>query len=431
MTLYPHQEKMAARHVHLLRARGVTSDRSETGVGKTLSILAAAKELGVSFAVVCPKILVSHWRHWCSQLGLRPVSVAGWEAVKLGKIPQLYLKGRWLKDSNARILIIFDEAHRAKSKGTLAQKMVAAAANQGHLVALLSATLITSPLDLLGLGVPLRLVKHQKDVFTYARRYGVGLNRRWGGYEDYSSTSQREELKEILDRVGTRVLRGEIRGHRAALVQADLVDGGQEVALAYEALTARLKDLEQKKAAAIEAVTVRLRGRQAAELAKVPLFVEETLKHLAEGARVVCFFCFHESIQTALSLFESHHISPRLIEGYTSPGERDAAQAAFNFGSCPVLLCNIAAGGEGISLHDSDGQFPRVALLSIPESSNHLIQSLGRIDRVGSRSVGLNRILFAAGTVEEDVYENIVHKLTALDQINDQDLSLLTRILKK
>ena len=46
----------------------------------------------------------------------------------------------------------------------------------------------------------------------------------------------------------------------------------------------------------------------------------------------------------------------------------------------------------------------------IPESSTHLIQALGRNDRVGAKSVGLNRILFCAGTMEERVYENLAEK---------------------
>ena len=80
--------------------------------------------------------------------------------------------------------------------------------------------------------------------------------------------------------------------------------------------------------------------------------------------------------------------------GQTTLVNRDLAINAFNFGLSRVLVLNIAAGGEGISLHDQDGQYPRVGLLSIPESSTHLIQALGRNDRVGAKSVGLNRILF-------------------------------------
>ena len=85
-SLYAHQVEMTKRHVQLLTRRNVTSDRSETGVGKTPAILVAAKELGVPFAVVAPKSILSHWRHWCMMLELRPVAILGWEACKFGKL---------------------------------------------------------------------------------------------------------------------------------------------------------------------------------------------------------------------------------------------------------------------------------------------------------------------------------------------------------
>ena len=83
------------------------------------------------------------------------------------------------------------------------------------------------------------------------------------------------------------------------------------------------------------------------------------------------------------------------------------------------------------SLHDQDGRFPRVGLLSIPESSTHLIQALGRNDRVGAKSVGLNRILFCAGTMEERVYENLASKIADIESINDGDLGILSEVMKR
>ena len=65
VVLYPHQVECVKRHIQLLKSRAVTSDRSETGTGKTVSILQAAKELEVPFAIICPKTLISHWRRWC------------------------------------------------------------------------------------------------------------------------------------------------------------------------------------------------------------------------------------------------------------------------------------------------------------------------------------------------------------------------------
>jgi len=431
--LYPHQAGMVGRHKELLRARGVTIDRSETGVGKTPAILVAAQELGVPVAIVCPKTLKSHWRGWCGLCGVKPVSVVGWEECKLGKIPRLFnpqgVGVKWLQEYPAtKILIIFDEAHRSKSKKTLNAQMVAAAKREGHWLALLSATLIQSPLDLLGLAYPLGLVNSQREVGGLARRYGVGINR-WGGYADFSIHSQKTALHQELAKIGVRILKRNITS-ACCLNQADLVDDPTgQVKTMYEVLAAGIAELEAKGHQALELVTKRLHARQAIELAKVPLFVEETLKHLEEGARVTIFLCFTASIEAAARLLAEEGISYGMITGETSLQGRDKATQGYCFGPLRVMLCNIAAAGEGISLHDQDGRYPRVGLLSIPESSVHLIQALGRNDRVGSKSVGLNRILFCADSMEQEVYENVVRKIRDIERINDGDLQILSKAL--
>ena len=427
---------MVETHKALLTRRGVTSDRSETGVGKTPAILQAAKDLEVPFAVVCPKTLISHWRRWCRLLELTPVSIVGWEACKFGNAPRLYDPKnpgiKWLKEfPKTKILVIFDEAHRAKSKKTQNSKMVAAAATEGHWLALLSATLVQSPLDLLGLAYPLRLVTRPHDAFRYGKRFGVGLNA-WNGYADLSTPSQRRELHGELDKVGVRVRKADIC-ETMCVHRVDLIDSeeAESVRGIYEQLEIDIEVLHAKRTGAIEEITKRLRARQAAELAKVPIFVGEATKHLDEGSRVTIFLCFTASIEACTKLLSENKHHPGVITGQTSLAERDQVIEAYNFGTLDCLVVNIAAGGEGISLHDQDGKYPRVGLLSIPESSTHLIQALGRNDRVGAKSVGLNRILFVANTMEEKVYENLSGKIRSIDQINDGDLTILSKVMTK
>jgi hypothetical protein len=97
----------------------------------------------------------------------------------------------------------------------------------------------------------------------------------------------------------------------------------------------------------------------------------------------------------------------------------------FNGDALDVLILNIAAGGEGISLHDFLGNKPRVGLFSPPESATILIQALGRTgDRAGAKSVALNRVIFVADTVEERVFDNVNRKVRNLSLLNDGDLSL-------
>ena len=435
VTLYPHQISMAERHVQLLKSRGVSSDRSETGVGKSGAILQAAKELQVPFAIICPKTLISHWWRWCRLMELTPVQIINWERLKLGKSPRLYdpegLKLKWLREwPGTKALLIFDEAHRAKSKKSQNSKMVASAAKEGHWLALLSATLVQDPIDLLGLGYPLKLVREPYSAFQYARRFGVVIGP-WGGYDDFSTQGQKLALYAELDKIGLRVRKSEIC-ETMCVHRADLIDSNRasSVRHIWKTLEEEIAELEAKGGKAIEAITKRLHARQAVELAKVPIFVEEALGHLAEGARVALFFCFQASIDACAARLEKElKEPPGVITGQTPLKARGEAIESFNFGTSRVLVLNIAAGGEGISLHDQDGRFPRVGLLSIPESSTQLIQALGRLDRVGARSVALNRILFCADTMEERVYENLARKIRNIELINDGDLSVLSEVM--
>jgi hypothetical protein len=44
--------------------------------------------------------------------------------------------------------------------------------------------------------------------------------------------------------------------------------------------------------------------------------------------------------------------------------------------------------------------------------------------RLGAESVGLNRILFCAGTLEQTVYDHVVAKIARIEDLNDGDLTL-------
>jgi superfamily II DNA or RNA helicase len=114
-----------------------------------------------------------------------------------------------------------------------------------------------------------------------------------------------------------------------------------------------------------------------------------------------------------------------VLTGETSAKDREKVLEDFNFGNLDVLAGNIGCMSEGISLHDQDGEKPRVALISPPESATVLQQALGRVGgRLGSKSVGLNRILFCAGTVEETVYDHVQAKIAKIEDLNDGDLAL-------
>jgi SNF2 family DNA or RNA helicase len=416
------------RLIDLLTHRFTAADMSDTGVGKTITAIATATALPMPFVVICPKNTKSHWRYVGKAMGAKDscLGVYNWEQIKLGGVSTIYNHADgWCKNLSRKVLLIFDEAHRAKNHKTLNARILRRARDQGHFILLLSGTMFQSVLSLAGLGYPLGLVARQSFWFSFARQFGAGLSF-WGGYEDQSNRSQQQSLHKLLARVGVRVTKQDIAAEANCLHQADLVDSEAAADLnqIYETLSEEIAALERADATASEVLVARLRGRQAAELIKAQVFVEFCVEHLEAGNKVILFFNFNRSIQWAEGFLESKAIASLTINGETPQKRRDFALIEFNFGPVDVLLLNIAAGGEGINLHDSTGNKPRVALISPPESASVLVQALGRIDRIGAKSVGLNRVLFVAGTREEDVFHSVRAKIGRLSMLNDGDLDL-------
>jgi hypothetical protein len=83
----------------------------------------------------------------------------------------------------------------------------------------------------------------------------------------------------------------------------------------------------------------------------------------------------------------------------------------------------IQAGGVGINLHDEHGGHPRVSLISPGFSAIDLRQTLGRIHRAGGQSPAIQKIIFAADSVEMRVCALVKKKLNHLDLINDDELN--------
>jgi superfamily II DNA or RNA helicase len=95
----------------------------------------------------------------------------------------------------------------------------------------------------------------------------------------------------------------------------------------------------------------------------------------------------------------------------------------------PVLVTNIAAAKEGLNLGDETGGHPRLAILSPTYSVLKLKQALGRVHRENSKTKSVQRILYVAGTQEEDVVDSMGQKLENLTLINngivtDKDLKI-------
>ena len=170
-----------------------------------------------------------------------------------------------------------------------------------------------------------------------------------------------------------------------------------------------------------------LRERQSIELTKVAGLAEMATDAVEEGLSVVVFLNFRAS----LAALRERLPGLPVIEGDTPIAEREDILRRFGADEIRIVAANLAAAGEGLDgLQDLRGVYPRLALISPGFNAVQLKQALGRVQRANSKSKSVQRIVFAAGTIEERACAAVRAKLGNMALLNDGDLGGKAEMLK-
>jgi superfamily II DNA or RNA helicase len=162
-----------------------------------------------------------------------------------------------------------------------------------------------------------------------------------------------------------------------------------------------------------------LRARQSAELLKAPGLAEMAADAVEEGQSVVIFVNFRATLAALQKLMPNLPV----IEGETPMDGRADILRRFGADEVRVVAANLATAGEGLDgLQDLRGEFPRLTLISPGFSAVQIKQALGRVHRANAKTKSVQRIVFAAGTVEERACEAVQAKLANMAVLNDGDL---------
>ena len=84
-----------------------------------------------------------------------------------------------------------------------------------------------------------------------------------------------------------------------------------------------------------------------------------------------------------------------------------------------IIICNIQSGGTGISLHDTNGNHPRISLISPTWSAQDLLQVLGRIHRAMAKTNSIQKIIFCKGTFDENIGYILKNKINNILMLNN------------
>lgn len=405
-----------------------TLNASGTGSGKTFMACVLAKELGLPIFVICPKSVISYWRAVAKYCGTGVRAITNYESLKRDNPVvkwETTAKGqKWpiWKRPVFNSLHIYDEAHRCKAHSplTMNAKLLIASVRQGQVGHILSATLADSPLDLRAAGFALGLHEF-KNFYQWCYELGCRENVKSGNGREFTKWEFNHSPEVIHNlhcrlfstcavRIDSEILAKNMPEND---VQAEAYDIGPEVEKVYARVEKEITALKRKTAKyKTDARSLVIAARQEIEIIKVPAVVGMAQDALEEGNSVVIFANFAATLEALASRLKCREI----ISG--QHGERDEVVKRFRNDQTRLIICNINAAGESISLH---GKRPRFVILFPTWSAITFKQALGRAHRQGG-SRAVQRIVYAKDSVEEKICHAVKGKLQRINLLNDGDM---------
>jgi len=434
--LRPWQVDAVSKIVSSINKWGCAVDGSDVGVGKTYTACGVARELNMDIMVVCPKAVMESWRRVIKnhfKYSGKFAGIINYELLRTGRTDSIYASYVKRKDTRRKefvwkvpknTLIVWDEAQKLKNAKTKNSETCLSALKQGYKMLFCSATMATNPLELRTIGQCIRLFKSSKQYYEWAYAHGV-IRGRFGMEFTGDRKSLTKLSNDIFTNRGIRLSRDTIPNFPESQIIAECYnmedDAKNKINSIYAEMQDELNRLKKKIKENKEntsQLTAILRARQKIEIFKVPLIIEMAEEGIENGMSVAIFCNFTETIKALSDRLNTKCI----VNGVVSDKDRQRAIDDFQSDKSRVILINIAAGGAGLNLHDLNGNFPRLSLICPSYSAVLMRQATGRVWRDSAKTKSIQKIVFVANTVEEQVCNSVNQKLNNLDLLNDGDL---------
>jgi len=452
MNLLEPQIPHSKRLIDSLYINGVAVDLSETGCGKTYVATSIAKTMNVPIVVICPKAVIPAWHKVLKEANVLHLAqqsnncyrIINYEKLVRGNtIYMTYQRTNFVNKKNwqsngidlhfpSDCLVILDEVHKCKGYSSLNSNLLIALKNANYKLLMMSASAATNPLEM--------------RAFGYATCLHNGENyREWSGahadtsigvmgtvYNIQSPRSQ-EGMRRIHAKLfdehnmASRLTRLEMRAmfpdNRVLAECFDMGSNTGKIQAVYEQMEAEIARLDERSKDYSGHVFAQLvKARRLAEVLKVPTMVDMVEDMYREGMSSVVFVNYVETIEALTKRLTKITDKVGYIVGGQTTKRRQSYIDGFQCDDLRIMLVNQSAGNAGIGLHDLHGKHARGAILNPSFSAINLLQSLGRIHRANGKTPCIQKIVFAANTIEERCCAKVQAKLDNLDCLNDGDL---------
>lgn len=454
--LFPYQIGSLQNILKILKTNNSCLDASETGTGKTYVAVSVCKELNLRPIIVCPRAVIANWKKVCKIFDVNPFFIVNYETLKFGKFygangkrkkcPYINFD-KTKEDSNGeldgefytwnltdkdkdKIIFIFDEVHKCTNFGTFNGQLLISVKKTEKPLLILSATLADSITKIRMFAYILNFIdKSTADKQKINLKKYINIIERWLEKEDKPIIKVHNML--FPDR-GTRIRIDVIPDFPETQISAIAYSMDEkhenQIQREYEKIAELLDVLKEKKAKDKGNILVALlRARQKIELLKIPTFIELAKDFKDDQKSIVIFVNFTQTLKTLADLLDTNC----LIYGDQTTEQREQNINDFQENKEKIIICNISAGGVGISLHDIYGKHQRISLISPTWNAVDLQQCLGRIHRANGKTKSLQRILYTANTIEEHIAEKLQIKLKDMNSINNGDLDLTNIMFEK
>lgn len=458
--LLPYQIPHTENLIKILDKHNRVLDSSDTGTGKTYSAIATCVALKLKPLIICPKSVLSSWKNVLEHFSASYYGISNYESIQnckyytkssgKDKIRCPYVKRIYTdndkeeeinyndakesqevdnipqtkKDERKCIykwtipddmVIIFDEAHRCKNLKTITSVLLYTLSNtktvslmdeQPCKIIMLSATIADKPKNFAICGYVLGIYSPINKAMTWIEKVGKNYDNPMSGVHAilYNEHASRMKIKELGDLFPKNSV-------KADCYDTDVAD---EIQKMYKLIEDAIENLKTKEDNTVGIGAIQY-ARMRIEQLKIPIYIELAKKYLKEGNAVAIFVNFTESLKTIAKELGSDCI----IYGEQTMEERNKNIKDFNTDKSHIIICNNRSGGVGISLHDLNGNYPRVSIISPSWSAQDIIQVLGRIYRANGKTPVRQIIVYAKDTVEEGICNNMKDKIVNIALIND------------